>query len=88
VPITRLVVLPGTPLDEAEVVAERLRSALETALPGGLNAAASFGVAGATGAVHFDELFAQADASLYRAKAGGRNRVEVARPDAAPPLAA
>jgi diguanylate cyclase (GGDEF)-like protein len=75
-----LVVLPGTTLDEAEVVAERLRSTLEQALPGGLSVTASFGVAGAAGAgVRFDELFAAADASLYRAKAGGRNRVEVAR---------
>jgi diguanylate cyclase (GGDEF)-like protein len=75
-----LVVLPGTTLDEAEVVAERLRSTLEQALPGGLVVTASFGVAGAAGGgVRFDELFAAADASLYRAKAGGRNRVEVAR---------
>jgi diguanylate cyclase (GGDEF)-like protein len=75
-----LVVLPGTTLDEAEVVAERLRSTLEQARPGGLTVTASFGVAGTAGAgVRFDELFAAADASLYRAKAGGRNRVEVAR---------
>jgi diguanylate cyclase (GGDEF)-like protein len=84
-----LVLLPGTVLNEAVDVAERLRSNIEHALPGGLVVTASFGVAGATGAaVHFDELFAAADASLYRAKAGGRNRVEVARPDADVPLAA
>jgi diguanylate cyclase (GGDEF)-like protein len=77
-----LVLLPGTPLDEAEAVAERLRSSLEQALPGGLAVTASFGVAGAVGAgARFDELFAAADESLYRAKAGGRNRVEVARAD-------
>ena len=37
-------------------------------------------------AVVIDPLFANADASLYLAKARGRNRVEVAQPDV--PLAA
>jgi diguanylate cyclase (GGDEF)-like protein len=84
-----LVALPGTALDEAEVIAERMRVALENAQPGGLVVTASFGVSAAVGAaVHFDELFAAADASLYRAKAAGRNRVEVARPDEDVALAA
>ena len=74
-----LVVLPGATLDEAADVANRLRSALENARPGGLPVTASFGVATAVGAgPRFDELFANADASLYLAKARGRNRVEVA----------
>jgi diguanylate cyclase (GGDEF)-like protein len=74
-----LVVLPGTTLNEATDVAERLRSTLEQALPGGLSVTASFGVAGTIGAgVRFDELFAEADAALYRAKDRGRNRVETA----------
>jgi diguanylate cyclase (GGDEF)-like protein len=76
-----LVVLPGTTLNEAAAVAERLRSTLEQALPGGLAVTASFGVAGAIGAgARFDDLFAEADAALYRAKDRGRNRVEVAAP--------
>jgi diguanylate cyclase (GGDEF)-like protein len=84
-----LVLLPGMVLDDAVAVAERLRSNIEHALPGGLTVTASFGVAGARGAAaRFDALFAAADASLYRAKAGGRNRVEVAWPDADLPLAA
>jgi len=84
-----LVLLPGSTLDESETIAERLRAALAEALPGGLAVTASFGVAGAVGAaVRFDELFTAADASLYRAKAGGRNRVEVARPDEGLALAA
>jgi diguanylate cyclase (GGDEF)-like protein len=75
-----LVLLPGSTLDESASVAERLRVALADARPGGLAVTASFGVASAVGAgARFDELFAAADASLYRAKAGGRNRVEVAR---------
>jgi diguanylate cyclase (GGDEF)-like protein len=81
-----LVVLPGTGLAEATDIAERLRIRLAEARPGGLAVTASFGIAGATGAaVHFDELYASADASLYRAKAGGRDRVEVAgaQPDTA-----
>jgi diguanylate cyclase (GGDEF)-like protein len=82
-----LVVLPGAKLDEAADVANRLRSALENARPAGLAVTASFGVATAAGAgAHFDALFARADASLYLAKARGRNRVEVADSDL--PLAA
>jgi diguanylate cyclase (GGDEF)-like protein len=82
-----LVVLPGASLDIAADVANRLRSALENARPGGLAVTASFGVSTAVGAaVQFDALFAQADASLYLAKERGRNRVEVARSDL--PLAA
>jgi diguanylate cyclase (GGDEF)-like protein len=77
-----LVVLPGAALEEAADVANRLRSALEHARPAGLTVTASFGVAAAVGAgAHFDELFADADASLYLAKARGRNRVEVAQSD-------
>jgi diguanylate cyclase (GGDEF)-like protein len=84
-----LVALPGTNLDEAAVIAERMRLALEDARPGGLVVTASFGVSGAVGAdAHFDDLFAAADASLYRAKAAGRNRVEVAGPGEDAALAA
>jgi diguanylate cyclase (GGDEF)-like protein len=83
-----LVVLPGTTLNEAAAVAERLRSTLEQALPGGLAVTASFGVAGAIGAgARFDDLFAEADAALYRAKDRGRNRVETAARPPDEPLA-
>ena len=76
-----LVVLPGSGVQEAAAVAERLRAALAATRPGALNVTASFGVAGASGAaVAFDELFAAADAALYTAKSAGRNRVEVAGP--------
>jgi diguanylate cyclase (GGDEF)-like protein len=70
---------------EAAVAAERVRMAFRTA---GLNVAdremaatVSIGVAGDTSPVSVNDLLARADAALYRAKANGRNRVEIA-PDA------
>jgi diguanylate cyclase (GGDEF)-like protein len=73
-----LLLLPGASLKEAAEVAERLRVALEKARPGGIAVTASFGVATGSGRTRFDDLFAAADASLYSAKAAGRNRVDVA----------
>jgi diguanylate cyclase (GGDEF)-like protein len=84
-----LVVLPGADAAAGAQVAERLRQAVEAALPGGLNITVSAGVAAARGGdVDYDDLFSAADAALYRAKAAGRNRVERApaepEPDPAP----
>jgi diguanylate cyclase (GGDEF)-like protein len=71
-----LVLLPGCDLDRAVPVAERVRAAIESAQPGGLQVTASVGVSAAAGeAVSFDELFRAADAALYDAKRAGRNRV-------------
>jgi diguanylate cyclase (GGDEF)-like protein len=79
-----LVVLPGT--DEATVrgIAERIRHGIEVqpfatsdkALP----VTASLGIAAhdPLGAVDADALIRAADAALYRAKRGGRNRCETA----------
>jgi diguanylate cyclase (GGDEF)-like protein len=78
------VLLPSTPADGAAEVAERLRAALEShppRLPGGalLTVTASFGVASHPVPVSKrDGLVAAADAALYAAKRGGRNRVEIA----------
>jgi diguanylate cyclase (GGDEF)-like protein len=72
-----LVVLPGVAPGEAALLAERVRSGLEEARPGGVELTASFGVAGARGAdVDFQQLFRCADQALYAAKDRGRNRVE------------
>jgi diguanylate cyclase (GGDEF)-like protein len=71
-------------LDEAQAVAEKLRAAVEQIVvelgPGRFaRITASFGVA-STGAHVRDQkgLVSLADGALYRAKEGGRNRVEVA----------
>lgn len=73
------VLLPDTDLHEAQVIAERLRRAIETLdihWEGHTIAiTASFGVAVEFGTTPSNELFVQADAALYAAKRGGRNRV-------------
>ncbi|MEK6276692.1 MAG: GGDEF domain-containing protein [Actinomycetota bacterium] len=71
-----LVVLPGADLEEGTQVAERLRSTVDQARPGGLELTMSVGVGAAAGeAVSYDELFKAADEALYSAKEQGRNRV-------------
>lgn len=73
--------LPQTDLKDAARLAERIRDKLEKKvfLSGKLRVTASFGVASLGGKVLTqDALVAAADAELYRAKSGGRNRVEPA----------
>jgi diguanylate cyclase (GGDEF)-like protein len=84
------VVLPQTDLNGAELGAERMRAAIEGMqihrLDGGglLPITASFGVASFPAqATDKTALIAAADAALYRAKRGGRNRVERAEAEAA-----
>jgi diguanylate cyclase (GGDEF)-like protein len=70
-------------MDSARALAERLRAAIAgepLTLADGhiLRVTASFGVAVAHGPyAALDDLFHAADLALYRAKSGGRNRVEV-----------
>ncbi|GGC82910.1 sensor domain-containing diguanylate cyclase [Undibacterium terreum] len=76
-------ILPGTSLEDAAAVAEKLRQALETAefvtSAGSIAATASFGVvAGQPGPkLSTSSLLDAADQAMYRAKENGRNRVEL-----------
>jgi diguanylate cyclase len=73
------VLLPDSDFASAQVMAERLRGAIETLAihwEGRIIAiTASFGVAVAPGTTPSKALFVQADAALYAAKRDGRNRV-------------
>jgi len=77
-----VVLLPHTGIVGAQETAERLRVSMESLradLVGELGATASFGVA----TLHqedLEDLLLRADACLYEAKNGGRNRVRVAEP--------
>ncbi|MFJ4292569.1 GGDEF domain-containing protein [Cupriavidus sp. NPDC089707] len=85
--------LPHGRPGEAAAQAEALRAALARGpvrMPGGksLHVTASFGVAsGHGGARHWQQLFAAADAAMYRAKAEGRNCVREAQSNAGAPAA-
>ena len=81
-----MVLLPDTPEVEAQVIAERIRSSIadrpiETRDGGTIAATVSIGVAtvapGFPG--HIKDVIECADAALYEAKRGGRNRVEQGR---------
>ncbi len=66
-----LVILPGTSLEGAAVVAERLRATLETVIEfrgAQIPITASFGVATSTPGVNANDVITLADAALYRAK--------------------
>ncbi len=74
-------IVSGT-LAEAAIAAERVRSAFAEATldPDGhqIPATVSVGVACGSPNAAIELLIARADAALYRAKANGRNRVELA----------
>jgi diguanylate cyclase (GGDEF)-like protein len=81
------VILPQTNIDGAAMLAERMREAIEELEvrrldgQGVLKMTASFGVASLPGtAAEKRYLIAVADEALYRAKHGGKNRVERATP--------
>jgi diguanylate cyclase (GGDEF)-like protein len=74
-----LVVLPGATEADAVEIAERLRRAVRERRPVGVSVTISVGVAVSRppGPIDTDELVGLADAALYSAKAGGRDRVVV-----------
>ena len=78
-----VVMQPETSRETSFLIAERMREKIE-ATPlhwkgNEINLTASFGVATLhQGADNLDDLYANADQAMYRAKNGGRNRVEVA----------
>lgn len=80
--------LPATTLHQAQTIAERLRTSLGalSVEHGGaaISITVSIGVAeGGPGTESLDTVVADADAALYKAKAGGRNQTVVHRPQTA-----
>jgi two-component system cell cycle response regulator len=79
-----LLILTHTTQENAKLVIDRIRRALEAAKfdfeSGSLTVTASFGLAGLEGAqpADFNQLIIQAEAALSAAKQAGRNRTEIA----------
>jgi diguanylate cyclase (GGDEF)-like protein len=73
-----LVILPGAGREAALEIAERLRHEVPRGRPVGVEITVSIGVAvSEPGQINPDDMLSRADAALYAAKAGGRNRVFV-----------
>lgn len=71
-----VLLLPDTPLEEASLVAERIRERIQKF---NVDPACTVSIGVTTSAPHkedVDQLIARADAALYRAKKNGRNCVE------------
>ena len=78
-----VVLLPETPLDDARATADRIREAIaRETFPGAGGSAfsitCSLGVAAREPREPVERLLSRVDAALYRAKHGGRDRVEIA----------
>jgi diguanylate cyclase (GGDEF)-like protein len=74
-----VLLLPETDLHQARQFAERIRQIIQesgaTPEPDAIRCTTSIGVAEYAGDTNLDALIARADARLYEAKAGGRNKV-------------
>jgi diguanylate cyclase (GGDEF)-like protein len=71
-----VVLLPGADLERTVEVGERLREAVAEQRTGGIAVTMSLGAAAARGGgIRFQDLYGAADAALYAAKRGGRDRV-------------
>ncbi|GEM_PF-327339 len=77
-----VVILPGTAIDGALEIAERLRARIAALDVDGLGVTTTIGVADCRelGAAKPSELLEAADKALYEGKKGGRNRVVRAQP--------
>jgi diguanylate cyclase (GGDEF)-like protein len=86
-----LLVMRGVQMEDALKVAQRVRAAVERAAvphPQGERGILTVSIGVAVGNGEVGELLAGADAALYDAKRGGRNRVVAASPGAFAPAAA
>jgi len=78
------VLLPETSVDNAKIIAERLRARVSKADAGTINdkdlprVTVSLGIAGRQPGYSLDMMIAAADVAMYHAKRNGKNRVEVA----------
>ncbi len=83
-----LIICPATTAEQAYHLASKLRAALPLhKWPVGLRVTASFGVAALGPREDIGAVIKRADMALYRAKANGRDRVEVALEDDQPAAA-
>lgn len=74
-----VILLPRAEADQARQLAQELAERLRASALGGVEGvAASFGVAALSGGEKLDDWFKRADDAFYRAKAEGRDRVELA----------
>lgn len=69
-------ILPNTIISDALSKAEYFRLKIEALMPQGIAISVSVGIATATDAETYDNLFSRADDAMYRAKSTGRNRAE------------
>jgi diguanylate cyclase (GGDEF)-like protein len=78
-----LLIMPGHTAEDAAVAARRVRAAVEAAAmphPTGIGGVVTVSIGVASGEGSYGDLLACADAALYDAKRGGRNRVVVSSP--------